>query len=326
MEFRRILPIIGIIIFIYIFIKLDISTIISVILSIPLFYSILSFSSILPIILITNYEWQILLKKQKILVDFSSSLKNILLGYFYGFITPGGIGAYTRVFYLHKTSRVSIHKCLSNIILFNTLDYITLLLIAFIGGVLVVMSFPNLYYFLFIIITILCVVILLTYLFIIRRDLLHYLVERWFHSYVDSIKTFYEDIPSIKDMILPFVISMFGWIIRFYIFYLIAQLFSIHIDLSSFIAIVSLANIIASVPITIYGLGTREATLITLFSLFDIPAENTMSLSIFWFVVIWLFPSFLGGVIAFLEGRETISFGDNRIPIQEDDKREKDDE
>ena len=326
MDIRRVLPIIGIIVFIYIFTTLDISAVIKVFSFLPIVHSILCFFLIIPIILITNYEWQILLKKQKILVSFFSSLKNILLGYFYGFITPGGIGAYTRVFYLHMESRVSIQKCLSNIILFNTLDYITLLLIALIGGIIVILHFPYLYYFLFIVIIILCIVVILTYLFLIRRDILYHIVDRWFHSRLNFIELFYEDMPSIKDILLPFIISIFGWILRFYLFYLTAQLFYIDIDLYYFIAVVALANIIGSIPITIYGLGTRDVTLITLFSLFDIAPENTISLSIFWFVIIWLTPSFLGGVIAFLEGRRVISFEDNKIPIQEDDRMEKDDE
>jgi hypothetical protein len=44
--------------------------------------------------------------------------------------------------------------------------------------------------------------------------------------------------------------------------------------------------VIASIPISIYGLGTREAALITIFSFFDVIPENVVILSLFWFVII----------------------------------------
>ena len=56
-------------------------------------------------------------------------------------------------------------------------------------------------------------------------------------------------------------------------------------------------------PITIYGLGTREITMISLFSIFNVVPEKIVSLSLFWFVIIWLFPSLLGAAVAVREGR-----------------------
>ncbi len=69
-----------------------------------------------------------------------------------------------------------------------------------------------------------------------------------------------------------------------------------------FIAIISIVNIIASIPITLYGLGTREIALISLFSIFNIFPEKIVSLSLFWFLIIWLIPSIFGGIITIREG------------------------
>jgi len=65
--------------------------------------------------------------------------------------------------------------------------------------------------------------------------------------------------------------------------------------------IVAVANVIASIPITIYGLGTREIALIGLLSTYSIAPENIVSLSLFWFVLIWLFPSIIGLGVTILE-------------------------
>ena len=96
MQLKKILPITGIIILIFILTTLDFEEIFTIFSGINPWHSFICFFAIVPLILIANIEWQILLRKQKIHVSFWYSIKNFFIGYFYGFITPGGIGAYTR--------------------------------------------------------------------------------------------------------------------------------------------------------------------------------------------------------------------------------------
>ena len=62
-----------------------------------------------------------------------------------------------------------------------------------------------------------------------------------------------------------------------------------------------IANVVASLPITLYGLGTREISMISLFSIYNITPEKIVSLSLFWFVIIWLLPSIIGAAITLKE-------------------------
>jgi ubiquinone/menaquinone biosynthesis C-methylase UbiE len=117
----------------------------------------------------------------------------------------------------------------------------------------------------------------------------------------ESFDSFYEDIPRLKDVLLPFCISIFGWIIKFTELFLISRLFSIDVPFVYFILIIAIANIVASIPISIYGLGTREAALITMFSIFNVLPEKILSLTLFWFVIIWLTPSSIGAFVTFFE-------------------------
>jgi uncharacterized protein (TIRG00374 family) len=116
-----------------------------------------------------------------------------------------------------------------------------------------------------------------------------------------TIQQFYEDMPQFRDIMFPFLLSIGGWLLRFSLFYFVAQLFSISLFLPLFIAILVVADIVALIPISIYGLGTREATLLGLFSLFNIPAENVISFSLFIFIVSWMIPSFIGLILAIIE-------------------------
>jgi uncharacterized protein (TIRG00374 family) len=118
----------------------------------------------------------------------------------------------------------------------------------------------------------------------------------------NSIELFYEDLPNLSHLRILFILSIGGWLLQFFELFLISKLFSININFMYFIAIISIANIIASIPITLYGLGTREIALISLFSIFNIFPEKIVSLSLFWFLIIWLIPSIFGGIITIREG------------------------
>ena len=311
MNIKKLLPAVGIIIFIYLLSTIDLGKIITDFSRINPAYSILSFFSLVPILIMSNYQWQLILKKQKIDVSYLYSLKNILIGYFYGFITPGGYGAYARTLYLQDESKAPFQKCVSNVIIFNTIDYISLLLIGIIGGVILSIRFPHLVS-LFIVIVVIFIIVIFMFLSFLKKGMWASFLKKIFQSKLfnpfreilsKSDGLFYENMPALKDLILPFFISFFGWILRFFELYLISKLFFIHVDIIYFIPIIAIANIIASLPITIYGLGTREVTLISLFSVFGVLPESVISLSLFWFVIVWLLPSILGAIIAIREGR-----------------------
>ena len=65
MDIKKILPVIGIIILIYLLSTVDIPAVIDIFSRIPLLYAFLCLFSVVPILISTNIQWQILLKKQK---------------------------------------------------------------------------------------------------------------------------------------------------------------------------------------------------------------------------------------------------------------------
>lgn len=309
MDVKKLLPIIGIIILVYIISTLDLSTIVDIFLEIDIKYSLLSLFAIIPIVLSSNIQWQILLKKQKITVSFSGSLKNIFIGYFYGFITPGGFGAYIRAWYLKYDSKAPLPKCVSNIITFNTIDYITLLLLGAIGALLLSGQFPNL----FLPIIIVLIIVLSLFVFFLKKEKSKIVFTKLVQSKIfaalkdrieDPIESFYENLPSFKDVLLPFFISIVGWIIRFSELYLISKLFEIQVPFLYFIFIIAVADVIATIPISIFGLGVREGSMITLFSIYSIIPEKILSLSLFWFALVWFFPSVIGAIITVFESKK----------------------
>ena len=84
---KKFLPLIGIIILIIIIINLDLEKIKAAFLSINPIFIVLSMFLLLPIMIVKNHVWQIILKEQKINITFYKSLKIYMIGFFYSTIT-----------------------------------------------------------------------------------------------------------------------------------------------------------------------------------------------------------------------------------------------
>lgn len=306
MQYKKILPIIGLIILIYVLSKLDFGKLVEVFQQVDPFYGFLAIFSILPLQLVSNFQWQLILKKHNINVSYLYSLKNIYIGYFYGFITPGAIGGYTRVYYLKDESGETIQKCFVNSLIISTIEYLTLLSIALFGAFLFSSRYPSILPFL---IFMFVLIVILLFIFIRKktgkRFIKKLLFSRLFNQYRDKweihIDNLYKDIPRIRDLFIPSLISIGGWLAWFTELYLIASLFSIDIPFYNFIFLIPIVTVVSLLPISIQGLGTREAMLIGLFSLFNIPQENVLGFSLLWYVAGWLVPSIIGTIVTLHE-------------------------
>jgi len=250
-----------------------------------------------------------ILKRQCIHVSFIYSLKTLLIGYFYGFITPGGFGAYLSALYLKNESKAPLPKCISNIITFNTIDYITIFILGSIGGLFLLGHNP----YLFILILILLFIASFLFIFFFRQKTSKHLFKKLLQTQIfqliqhyveDPIESFYEDLPSFKSLRLPFLVSFISWFIFYTELYLIAQLFNIHIPYITFIFMLAITSSIAVIPISVYGLGTRDATLVALFSFYNIPPENSISFTLFWFTLFLVTPSIIGAFVTVFENKK----------------------
>jgi uncharacterized protein (TIRG00374 family) len=309
MNWKKLLPLVGIVILVYILWRFDIGKIISVFSTVNPLYAALCFLGMPIVYLIANTEWQIILKKQRIHVSFISSLKTMFIGYFYGFVTPGGFGSYLCSLNLKNESKAPLPKCLSNIITFNTIDYINIFFMGSIGGLFLLGQYP--YLLLFILILLFCMCFL--FIFYLRQKTSKHLFERLLRTQIfkfiqqhveDPIETFYEDLPSFKSLLVPFLISIFNLIFFYTILFFVAQLFNIHIPYLTFLFMLGITSSIATIPISVYGLGTRDAVVVALFSLYSIPPENCISFTLFWFILFSVTASITGAIVTVFENKK----------------------
>lgn len=206
MDWKKLLPVVGILLLIYVLWRFNIEKILAVFGTINPLYAALCFLAFPIILVIINIQWQMILKRQNIHVSFTYSLKNLFIGYFYGFITPGGFGNYLRALYLKQESNTPLPKCIANIITYNTVDYITLFVMGSIGGLFLLGRYPLL----FLLILLLLFSAIFLFVFFLRQKTSKHLFQRLLRTQIfqfiqrymdDSIESFYEDLPSFRSLL-----------------------------------------------------------------------------------------------------------------------------
>jgi hypothetical protein len=119
-----------------------------------------------------------------------------------------------------------------------------------------------------------------------------------------TFHSFYEDLPNKRFLLLVFILNLVSWIVNYAVIYLIGLSLDIELRFIYFLAILPLATLVAQIPITISGLGTREITLIGLFGVFGIEAVKVFSMSLLAILLTNILPAFLALFLIFREKNE----------------------
>lgn len=305
---KRLMPLIGIILLIYLIISIGTGEIVSTFLKISPVLIIIAASLTLPRMLIRNYAWQIILKKQKIKVSFKDSLKIFLIGYFYGSVTPGYMGQFMRIPYLKEKTNEPTGKLFVNLIVEEGVHTLSLYIMMILGAFLLIQQVPEIF-------SITCLVLLITlafYGFFIKKErgektfhiLIKLLITKKFKPYLKQfVDSFYKDFPSIKSLFKPFIVAIPAWIIIYSQIYILASSLDIEVPYIHFLLLYPIANVVAFVPITSGGLGTREATLIFLFSFYGVAPEKALVISLAGHLVTDVLTGFYGFLISVYEAK-----------------------
>lgn len=307
---RKIIPIIGIALFVYLLIKLDVTKIFKEIQNINLLYVLIALGLSVLFLVTQTLKWFVIARKQKISVPFKEAFKINLIGNFYGFITPSKIGSVMRADYL-RDYRGNAGKGLSNFFMDKVLDLSSLFVLA--------ITFAFIFYreivssaYLYVIIGIFILMVSLS-LFFYKKEASKPFLRFIYHRIIPQrmkekskllFSAFYEDMPSLPFLFLIFLVNLFNWIIGYAGMYFMGLALGINLGFIPFLAILPIATLIAQIPITIDGLGTRELTMISLFGLFNVEAVKVFSMSILNIVLINVIPAFFAICLIFVRRKK----------------------
>jgi len=278
--------IIGIIIFLLILNELGSREIIDVLGKINLCYFSLAVFLLLPLLFIKAYRWNYLKKKQNIISSLKDSFLVNNIGLAIGLVTPGRLGELTKILYL-KNRSYSTGQSLVSVLMDRLADLFFLLFFSLIGLVFFFSYFKKtillsaLILFLF---TLIFVLVLKNNLIqIILKKILDLIIplrykKAWSLNYHDFFKNL--KIYTLTNYFSTLLITVIAWLIYYFQSFLLAKSIGINIPFFYLIMAMTVAGFIALLPISVSGLGTREATLIFFFSFFQVPLEKTVGFSL----------------------------------------------
>jgi len=282
---KKYLFFIGLFLFIFIISKINFFELFANFKKIDLKFLIFALLMSFPLFFFKSLCWNYLKKRQGI----NYSLKNSILmngaGLYFGIITPGRSGEIIRALYLKKDGH-SIGKSLVSLFLDRLSDLIFLLIFTVIGLAIYLSVFHEkiIYSLILIIITTISI------FFIIKTPVLKFFGKKLFYLLVPSklqnswkinIQEFINDLKiyNSKNYLIIFLLTACSWTAYYIQMFILTKGLNINVNFLYLAIVVTITGLITILPISISGIGTRDAALILLFTPLSIPLEKIITFS-----------------------------------------------
>lgn len=273
---------IGIAILAVILFKVDLSYTLKIIsrLNIPLLMLISLIT--VPQIFFKSLRWRYLLKMQNIEYSPRQSFIAYAKGIYFGLVTPGRAGELIKAAYLKDEKNVEIGEGFSGVFLDRLFDLYTIITISMFG--LLWFSITRAVAWIFIA----GAIILMPLAVIILRSGKIRIPPESFCRGLRKI--------SLKGMAALLLITLGINLIFFTQCYLLSRLIDINASFMNIVFISSIAALVAVIPVSILGIGTREAAVIYFFGRLNISSSDAVVFSFLMFFSFYI----IGAVVGFL--------------------------
>lgn len=303
-NWKKYLPVIGIILFVYILAKIDFSEVVKEVSQVNVYFISIAIIVILIRLFSETLKWFTIARFQDMKIPFKKAFKINLVENYYGFITPSKVGSVIRAEYLKEYADDKIGKGLFNFVIDKILDVSAILFIALLFSYQFkdTLDLPVTFF------SALFLVFVLGILFFIKKERSYFILKFFHRKLIPSrlrekakvtFNSFYEHVPRKRYFVLFFALNFINWLLNYLTAYYIGLSLGIEVPLVVYFAIYPIGTLVTMIPISINGLGTREATLISLFGLFSVGAAKVFSMSIIGLVIAGIIPCIIGIYLSF---------------------------
>jgi uncharacterized protein (TIRG00374 family) len=247
-----------------------------------------------------SFKWKLIVSTLNKEISLPDSIRAFLIGFSFSVLTPAKLGDFVRAFYI-RDEQCNLGKALSSVVTDRLIDIVTLFSVAFIGMVLFSFVFHREILSVSLLV-ILAVAIAAGIYIVTRKDLLTWLLRPFFnifipHHHKKTVSEYYHDFFSglsvffqnKKIFFLVIIIGFLSWLPPIVYAYLLSLSIGISVEPAFFVIVIPIISLLDLLPISISGIGTRDAALIFLFGLRDIPPESAVAFSLLYlFMSYWL--------------------------------------
>jgi len=304
MRIERLLPFIGVALFMAVIARLNFTMLLSAAGRVdPVLVSI-SAACTIPALIIKARKWTLIVKSYGIRYPLLAASRAWLTGFFMGSITPGRIGDLYRAFYLRRDAGVSTGRSLTTVIIDRILDIGTLFFISIAGLLLIVTPAAGTAQVLLIVgaaFAAFAAAVLMAMSKGLMRAVLNPLFRRFAPAvYRQALRAVFHDFYSgvmqmdMRKLLLSSALSVACWVIVIMQYYVISLSIGLGLPVAFFFGVIPVVIILETLPVSFSGFGIREASLVFFFSVAGASAESAFLVSIILFVQGPLICLFLG--------------------------------
>ena len=281
---KMVLRAIGIIIFILIVIELDLTKTTEILSETKLTYCLAGLALFIPHLFLKVYRWSRILYFQKIRIRFKKLIHPYIGSYGLGIITPWKVGETTRIFYL-RSKKVPLGTASFSALIDRLIDVSFFMLIGVLSMFFLFSYFKS--YLIGVTLAIVLVIMGGILLIKFRHKLFKFATKFIIHKKIRkkteiTIQEIWAEFKKFRFMayVELFLITALSWLFFYFEVYLFSMALNIPLTLWHVIILVSIASIVNMLPITVSGIGTRDATFAFLFGIFGFATEQAIALSL----------------------------------------------
>ena len=295
----KLLPVIGVVIFIYLLSGMQVGKIADMFLrmSVALFGIALLITA--ADILLKTFKWKLIFNVYNIPIPYSRFLTSWIVGLSLSLITPGKVGDFAKAYYLKD--KAPLGKSLTTVIADRIVDLLTLFILAVIGLSVFAIRYsssPTILITTFILfIGFVCAIFLFSKKSVASAILRPFYKKISHKGYAVKLKSLYSDfyaglsliLERKKVLLLVIFITFFIWFSTVWVMYFVALSLGFTIPYTFLMVVFPIITLLEALPISFSGVGTRDAALIFFFSFIGIGKEASVSISILYLLTGYVF-------------------------------------
>ncbi len=284
-RYSKLFVLIGIGIFIYLLSNIDLAILVNSFRKLNLLLFLISLAFIIPSVTLKSFKWLLIVDK-KDRIPLPKAIVAWVAGFGAGMVTPGKVGNFLRAKFL----KGKLGKSLLTVFV-DRINDVFLLFILGIFSIFILFSNKNSLFnlsYLFILFFILFLILIL----VLRNEKLIRKIAKPFYKYLipekfkksigENFNIFYRNFEKLekRKILGNFLLTILAWFVGFLQYWFLSFAFGLNLSYFSICLITPILLLVQLIPISISGIGTREATSVLLLSSFGISPELAIAFSL----------------------------------------------
>lgn len=252
---------------------------------------LISLTGVILVLGFKSVRWNLLLKAEGCIYPYYSAFLAYMSSFTIGLLTPGRVGEIARLYYVRSERKIDFFHSFKTIVIDRIFDFAMLIWFGTSGILFYYKVLGNQHALLYLLIV--GVIMLIAWITgkIILKMIKSDKQRVWFTFIYEAWTEMFH-----AKMIVPWLLTLLAYLIFYVANWFILLSLGQRITLTEVGFILSLMSLVTLIPITIAGFGTREASLIFLFSFYGLSPEIAVIFSLLQFIAFFLW----GGLIGWL--------------------------